>query len=274
MLKSLIPSSESFTWNADPVTSDPNTNAVGYNVYIGTASGHYTITTNASNLNHLVVSNLVSGQKYFAIVKAYNLAGVESNPSNEVSFIAAAPISTITIGAAVVYTTVDSGKAGLISAQKANLTQSAKLKSISFYVSKAAGTLQLAIYGGVNNPTTLIASTPVFNAVAGWNTQQITTTVLLPGSYWLAFEPSSNDLAFEVTETAGTSFYASSSTVPNTFPNATYVKRQWSFYATLIPVTAPPTYNAWITLLNTEITTGVNPAQLTDWLSAHPPTSD
>jgi Fibronectin type III domain len=268
--------SVNFAWSADSVTSDPNTNTVGYNVHIGTASGQYTITVNAENITHVTVSNLTASQKYFAVVKAYNEAGSESGASNEVSFTMPGPTpSVITIGAAVVYPTVDTHHGGYLVAQKANLTQSATLTSLSFYVSAAAGTLLLAIYSGANRPTTLIASTPIFNAALGWNTQKVTPILLLPGTYWIVYLPSSDALAFAVNNTAGTAFFNAAATVPNTFPtSATYAQRQWSFYATLTPTTAPPTYNAWVASLNNEIATGVTPVQLSAWITAHPPTAD
>lgn len=235
MLKAVSLSAQnvSFSWNADAPTLDPNTNAVGYNVHIGTSSGNYTITSNAANVPHLTLSNLLAGQKYFAVVKAYNAAGTESLASNEVNFVAGS--ATMTIGAATVYTAVDSGNAGLILAQRADLNRKSTLKSISFYVTTASGTLQLAIYSGASKPTTLIASTPLFNATVGWNTKDLTPVILAAGTYWLVYLPSSNNLAFRVTRTYGTTFYTTAYTAPKSFPSATKTGCQWSFYATLIP---------------------------------------
>jgi hypothetical protein len=66
-------------WN--PVT-DPTLG--GYNVHVGTASGHYTRTITVGNLTSYTVDSLTTGTTYYFTVTAYNSAG-ESSPSNEVS---------------------------------------------------------------------------------------------------------------------------------------------------------------------------------------------
>jgi hypothetical protein len=65
---------------------DPATDVAGYRLYCGTASGVYTQTLEVGNTTQTLVSNLVDGQTYFFAVTAYNSGGLESSPSNEVSY--------------------------------------------------------------------------------------------------------------------------------------------------------------------------------------------
>jgi hypothetical protein len=58
----------------------------GYRVHWGTASGDYTQETDVGNTTRAVVSNLTDGTTNFFAVTAYNTAGLESLPSNEVSY--------------------------------------------------------------------------------------------------------------------------------------------------------------------------------------------
>jgi hypothetical protein len=156
------------------------------------------------------------------------------------------PAGTIKIGQTAVFTNLDSGNAGLILAQSAPLLQSATIQSISFYVKSAAGTLRLGIYSSnAGVPAALKAATPVFTPVAGWNTQNVTTPVLLQaGTYWLAYAPSSSALSF-VKQVAGSGIALAPFTygaLPATFPVVTGTDpNQWSFYATLStgPTPAP-----------------------------------
>jgi len=64
----------------------PDLNVVGYNVYYGTASGNYTWKTSSGNVGSATISNLVEGVTYYFVVTAYDVTGLESVPSNEVSY--------------------------------------------------------------------------------------------------------------------------------------------------------------------------------------------
>ena len=75
-------------WNANPPTSDPATNTTGYRMHIGFASGNYTQSTDVGKNTTFTLTNLTSGSTYYFAVTAYDAAGVESPPSNEVSFTA------------------------------------------------------------------------------------------------------------------------------------------------------------------------------------------
>jgi hypothetical protein len=51
---------------------------VGYNVYYGTQSGHYTTEVNAGNTTTYTVSNLQAGSIYYFAVTAYDSYSYES----------------------------------------------------------------------------------------------------------------------------------------------------------------------------------------------------
>jgi len=89
LLLGLLPSSlqaaQSVTlaWNA--------VNGVaGYRLHYGTASGTYTQTVDVGDITTATVSRLTPGLTYYFAVTAYNVAGLESLPSNQVSFLATA----------------------------------------------------------------------------------------------------------------------------------------------------------------------------------------
>ncbi len=75
-------SSVTLSWDANV-----STNTTGYRLYVGLASGSYT-TTDVGNTTTATVSNLTSGVTYYSVVTAYNSDGLESPPSNQVSYTA------------------------------------------------------------------------------------------------------------------------------------------------------------------------------------------
>jgi hypothetical protein len=64
------------------------TNTTGYRLNIGLASGNYTQSIDEGNKTTATVSNLISGTTYYAVVVAYDILGLQSMPSNEVTFTA------------------------------------------------------------------------------------------------------------------------------------------------------------------------------------------
>ncbi len=73
--------SVTLAWDASP-----DATVAGYNVHYGTASGHYTTALNVGKQTTAQVSGLQAGQTYFFVVTAYDNTGLESDPSNEVSY--------------------------------------------------------------------------------------------------------------------------------------------------------------------------------------------
>jgi hypothetical protein len=148
--------------------------------------------------------------------------------------------NTITIGVTQILTGLDSDNANLLLAQKAILSRAATIQTLSFYAKTAAGSLRLGIYGDSNNrPGAIVASTNSFTAVTGWNTASVLTQVVLqPGTYWLAYLPSSNALEFEKASLGGGAVLTNFAygPMPAGFPASTSsTPSQWSFYATLVP---------------------------------------
>jgi hypothetical protein len=148
----------------------------------------------------------------------------------------------VRFGEQSVLPTDDSNNGNLLVAQSAVLPTAGTTQSLSFYATRAAGTLRLGIYdssGPGGGPGKLLASTASFTPVAGWNTQPTTSQPNLPaGTYWLAYLPSSSDLAFRMDDGASSSGRYYSFTygpLPTTFdsaPNTTPF--HWSFYATVL----------------------------------------
>ncbi len=79
----------SFEWNPSP-----DLKAIGYFLRVGKAPNAYTLRFDAQANTRFSLTNLIVGKKYFATVTAYNSDLVESNPSNEISFIV--PEATVT----------------------------------------------------------------------------------------------------------------------------------------------------------------------------------
>jgi hypothetical protein len=153
-----------------------------------------------------------------------------------------------TIGETTITPTDDNSNANLILAQQATLSQSASIQSLSFYVTTAAGKLRLGIYdatGPSGGPGAKLAETAELTPTTGWNSATTTAhPTLSAGSYWLAYAPSDNNLAFKksLTSSVQSSIYnftygplpASVSTPTRT------TSSHWSFYATLSLAAAGP----------------------------------
>jgi hypothetical protein len=65
----------------------PDSDVTGYRIYYGVESGIYTNSISAGNATTSAVTGLASGVTYFFVVTAYNSIGLESLPSNEVSYV-------------------------------------------------------------------------------------------------------------------------------------------------------------------------------------------
>jgi hypothetical protein len=252
-LSSTVLASQSVTleWDRD---SSP---AVNYRVYHGTASGRYSDTIEVGKANTATLLNLAAGKTHYFVVTAYNGAR-ESRPSNEVSF-TTSPTPTATpdppptspnalkLGETALLPLADTGKGSLLVAQKATLTKAAILRSMTFYVTKAAGWLKLGVYdasGVGGGPGKLVGGTSAFTPNTGWNTVRVAYLVLMtPGVYWIVHWPSSNDLAFAKTLSRGTTYsynIAFSWFFPKTFDltKATQETVDYSLYANLTPSAA------------------------------------
>ena len=87
-------------WTAQVTLAwDPNREAdlAGYRLYRGRSSGVFDRTVDVGNVTTFTDGDLQTEVAYYYVVTAYNTAGLESDPSNEVSFLA--PNAPPTIGA-------------------------------------------------------------------------------------------------------------------------------------------------------------------------------
>ena len=153
----------------------------------------------------------------------------------------ATPIPTaITIGDTTIESRDDSNNANCLTVQKATLSQTATIQSLSLYVNALGGNLRLGLYAdNAGAPGALLASTNEFTPTStGWNTQNVVSPVsLTAGTYWLAYLPQSNNLGFKMSNnSSGTALWINVNygPLPATFPSASGGGAgQWSFYATL-----------------------------------------
>jgi hypothetical protein len=58
----------------------------GYRLYYGLASGDYASMVDVGDATSYTLSGLEAGRTYYVVARAYNTSGLESSPSNEVSF--------------------------------------------------------------------------------------------------------------------------------------------------------------------------------------------
>ena len=80
--------SVTLAWNASSDSS-----VAGYRLRYGTTSGNPSQDINVGNTTARTVSNLNDGTTYFFTVTAYNTAGIQSSPSNQVAYTTSAPTS-------------------------------------------------------------------------------------------------------------------------------------------------------------------------------------
>ena len=81
-----MPGTVTLAWNADPATTNFQTNPVGYKLYVGFTSRNYNQATDVGDATSASFSQLTSGDTYYFAVTAYNAAGIESPYSDEVSY--------------------------------------------------------------------------------------------------------------------------------------------------------------------------------------------
>jgi hypothetical protein len=242
-------------WDAVPPVEPP----LKYRIYYGTTSGKYeSPPKDVGPATTAEVTGLPLGIPIFFVVKAYNDVG-ESGPSNEVLYVQAAPPPSpspspspsptaaptpmpglLNVGESTILAYGDNGNGNLMVAQKVSLPITAALQSFSFYVTKPAGKLRLGMYdatGPGGGPGNRVAAAAEITPIAGWNKKTLTPVVLPRGTYWLAYFPSSNSLAFRKALSGDAAYYslrygqlpAKFSTSPAT---ATV---HWSFYVTVQP---------------------------------------
>lgn len=225
------PTEIDLTWTA----STDNVGVAGYDVWrngvkVGSPPG-----------TSFADTGLTAGTTYAYTVDAFDAAGNVSAQSGAVNGTTLASANTIVIGDQDTSPTwIDNSGAHKLIAQAVVLPQNATLQKLSFYVSSAAGTLQLGIYdalGASGHPKNLKRVTPSFTPVVGWNTVTVAGPPLIAGNYWLAFLPTDIWLGYPTDWDHGTCVWKNNvaGTMPNTFSSSLSGSRicQRPFYATL-----------------------------------------
>ena len=78
----LMSSTVTLSWD-----KSSDTGVKGYRLHFGPSSGgNYLRLVEVGNVTTWTLSDLKPGQRYYCVVTAYNAAGKESPPSNEISF--------------------------------------------------------------------------------------------------------------------------------------------------------------------------------------------
>jgi len=81
--------SVTLAWNP---STDPF--VAGYNIYYRAATGVYTNEVSAGSRTNVTISGLAQGTTYYFAATTYNVAGVESPPSAEISCLVPVPVLT------------------------------------------------------------------------------------------------------------------------------------------------------------------------------------
>jgi len=78
---------------------DPSVSSsvAGYRLYYGVSSRVYTNVIDVGSANFATVSNLVDSTTYFFAVTAYDVAGLESDFSDEISYTVPSPVSVLQV---------------------------------------------------------------------------------------------------------------------------------------------------------------------------------
>lgn len=159
-------------WGATaPVTLawDANTESdlAGYRVYVGQESGKRTTSLEAGKTTTITLENLTAGTTYYVAITAYNTSGLESLPSEEISFTA------VNVQAPLVLEPLTAPPAGdpALTASSPTITQGGVLGSGGYgFVITATPGRRLAVYasddmvnwellGTTNNPTGRLQAT-------------------------------------------------------------------------------------------------------------------
>src|SRR6266581_258578 len=156
--------SVTLAWNPDTETNISN-----YNLYYGGASGVYTNSANVGNATNCTVAGLQSAATYYFAVTADNTSGLESPPSNEISY--------------TVPTVVVSTPPGLpvLATMAASSVTSASATLNGLVNPDGAATTACFEYG---TSTNYGANTPGMNLGTGVNSLAVNSSIsgLLPGT--------------------------------------------------------------------------------------------
>src|SRR5438034_3877144 len=103
-------------WNANS-----ESDLAGYVVSYGIASGVYGTNVNVGNITSYAATGLTAGQRYFFVVRAYNIGGIQSPPSLEVTTITFAEVALVTVSPTTA--TLKAGETANLTAQAFDAAQ-------------------------------------------------------------------------------------------------------------------------------------------------------
>jgi hypothetical protein len=175
LILALVPSASLGTSPA-PVVSlawNPSSNSevAGYFLSYGNSSGVYDQRIDAGTNTTVSLTNLVLGVTYFFVVKAYNLAGVESDPSNEISYLVPYPIAVHSLVLEALQVT------------KGLVTLSWNTEVGRIYQVEYQDRLGASVWIPLGMPVTAIGVTAILNNPISSSTKRFYRVVLLPPTY-------------------------------------------------------------------------------------------
>jgi len=155
--------SVTLAWNPNSASG-----IAGYRVHYGTSSGNYTQTSDVGNATTATVANLTSGKTYFFAVTDYNGGGIESSPSNEVTFTASAstPVSLFSASAVPAIVTVSDPNSVELGC-KFQASATGKITGVRFYKGpQNVGTHVANVWSSTG--TLLTSATFSSESASGW----------------------------------------------------------------------------------------------------------
>src|SRR3954471_8087132 len=219
------------SWNPNP---EPD--IAGYKLSYGTSSGSYSTTVGVGKVTSYVVQ-VVAGQTYYFVVRAYNTAGLLSPPSSEVAFAAATTTLVPTITS--------------LSPTAASVGTSVTISGTNFGATR--GTSTITFNGTAATPTAWSGTSIVAPVPSGATTGIVVVTVGGVASNGFVFTvtttatptvtsltPTSGPVGTSVT-IAGANFGATQGTSKVTFNGTTATPTSWSASSIAVPVPAGAT---------------------------------
>jgi hypothetical protein len=236
------------TWDANPAPG-----IAGYRVHYGVVSGVYSQISDVGNKLTATIFDLTAGKTYFFAVTAYDAAGLESSPSNEVSYTAGMTNSRLFNGSVV---------PSIITANDPSAVE----LGVKFQSSVAGNITAIRFYKGPQNTgphtahlwnasgTLLASATFLGETVSGWQQVNLPAPVAIAANttyvasyhckgyysidanYFATAHLSGPLLALASGSSGGNGVYAYGTT--STFPTNTY--NASNYWVDVVVATKPP----------------------------------
>jgi len=157
-----------------------------------------------------------------------------------------ASAASINIGQSQILPDNSSGESPYLNAQHTPVPQACRLLDLNFYVATPRGQMYLGVYANAGGkPGALLAATPIFTSVAGWNKRTLAAPPQLQaGAVWLAFHVSNGNqvMRWAALGQGSVSVNRAFAPLPANFPAQQFPYAfQWSYYGTCeTPPSVPP----------------------------------